>query len=69
MAILKSKEKVASEQVVPEKKIEQVLVRKDRVEQKKKEGFKVIGNGKDKRNRILGIKSYHDDLVLMEKTS
>lgn len=47
--------------------VERVLVRKERVAQKQKEGFKVIGDGKDKRGKLLGVRTHADDLVLMEK--
>lgn len=47
--------------------VERVLVRKDRVGQKQKEGFTVIGDGKDKHGKLLGVRTHADDLVLMEK--
>lgn len=47
--------------------VERVLVRKERVMQKQKEGFEVIGDGKDRHGKLLGVRTHADDLVLMEK--
>jgi len=60
MAKKKAKEKQPVEHKQPKEKI-QHLFREDRVEQKKREGWKVIGQDV---NRATGVPA---DLVLMEK--
>lgn len=51
----------------PEIKKKQRLVRVDKVDQKKKEGWKEVDLKKDKHNRLLGVNTNTSDLVLMEK--
>jgi len=65
--VVAPKKKVAKKKVTKAPEEQQRLVAERNVERMKAEGWKVIGDGKDRHGKVLNVRTHSSDLTLMEK--